>query len=222
MYLARPVLPTIVPLGSKSARRPFQGVLGQWRWMRSVAQAEISFRRIHFWAAILNTNLAGQTSETSKLEQQMLREKHGNTYIVRFCRRDAAIQHAGGTIGLQGSIKQQRLIRQARPSPNLLASTVVRTSRCSWPIKRIWLHYTTASSLRKQRMRCRKTVYPFWMWTELDAAGVTSLSIRSLQGALGGPECYFQDVPIDACPHMTGIRSALLCALHNHQRIELH
>ena len=26
--------------------------------------------------------------------------------------------------------------------------------------------------------------------------GVTSLSIRSLQGALGGPECYFQDVPI--------------------------
>ena len=74
-----------------------------------------------------------------------------------------SIQHAGGTIGLQGSIKQ-RLIRQARPSPNLLASTVVRTSRCSWPIKRIWLHYTTANSLRKQRMRCRKTVYPFWMW----------------------------------------------------------
>ena len=28
--------------------------------------------------------------------------------------------------------------------------------------------------------------------------GVTSLSIRSLQGALGGPECYFQDVPIAA------------------------
>eukprot|EP00438_Fugacium_kawagutii_P002544 Skav207760 [mRNA] locus=scaffold181:253266:281559:+ [translate_table: standard] len=30
--------------------------------------------------------------------------------------------------------------------------------------------------------------------------GVTSLSIRSLQGALGGPQCYFQDVTIDACP----------------------
>ena len=31
----------------------------------------------------------------------------------------------------------------------------------------------------------------------IGGSGVTSLSIRSLQGALGGPECYFQDVPID-------------------------
>ncbi|CAK9089626.1 unnamed protein product [Durusdinium trenchii] len=32
----------------------------------------------------------------------------------------------------------------------------------------------------------------------IGGSGVTSLSIRSLQGALGGPECYFQDEPIDA------------------------